>query len=272
MKPTATTTGAEAALFAAGRHVDDIELLSLENLLRRRPAHQDKARAFVARVDAGAATEIGALRWMMLGGVAPLTVAPADFAQCVEVASRAALHARMAHATTVILLEHEIAELEGMPVEPDMVKSGPLAPMPPLDPLLPQVERELRSAMHKLNQAPRMSRLDADSTPGAKPEWLVISYGTSVAPAAQAVTEARVRGQRVNHLELHTLWPVPEEAIQKAAVGVKHVVVPERNLGQYIDDIRRILPMQTVIPANTVPGPVPAALILDRLLNTPRCC
>lgn len=272
MKPTALVTAADAALHAAQRHVPEAELLSLEALLRRRPTLADKPQVFVARVDAGAATDLASLRWLCPGGVAPLTVAPTGFDQCADFAARAALHAKLSQGLAVILLEHETAELEGMPIEPDMVKPGPLPPPPPLDPLLPALERRLRLARHYAEAAPRLARMDADSTPGAKAEWLVVSYGSGVAPSAQAVTEARAKGVRVGHLQLHTLWPVPEEAILRAAAGVKHVVLPERNLGQYADELRRLLPTIMIVQANAVPGPVPAALILDKLLNTPRCC
>jgi len=272
MKPTATVNGEAAATFAASRFVEDVEVVSLETLLRRRPVPTGKPRVVIARVDAGAGTDVSALRWLQPGGVAPLAVIPATFEQCVELTARAALHAKLAQSTVIVLIEHETAELEGMPVEPDTVKPGPLPPMPPLDPLLDELERDLRNQSHLSNCAPRLSRLDQDPAAGTRPEWMVVSYGTCVAPAAQAVAEARAKGQRVNHLALQTLWPVPEEAIQKAALGVKHIVMPERNLGQYIDEIRRILPMLTAIPANAVPGPVTAGQILDRLQNTPRCC
>lgn len=272
MKPTVLISAAEAALLGARRHVPDAEVLSLETLLRRRPWLTDRPQVYVARVEAGAATDLAALRWMTPGGVAPFTVAPADFGQCADVAARAALHARLAQGMAVILLEHETAELEGMPIEPDLVKPGPLPPPPPLDPLLPALERRLRLARHFSDLAPRMTRNEPDPTPGTKAEWLVVSYGSSVAPAAQAVADARARGVRVGNLQLQTLWPVPEEAILRAASGVKHVVLPERNLGQYADELRRLLPTVMIVQANALPGPVPAALILDRLMNTPRCC
>lgn len=272
MKPVATISCADAALFAAQRHVPDAEMLSLETLLRRRPALSDRPQVFVARVEPGAATDLAALAWLSRGGVAPLTVAPSDFGPSLDLAARAALHARMAQGMAVVLLEHETAELEGMPIEPDLVKPGPLPSPPPLDPLLPALERRLRLAQHYAQLAPRLTRMDPDPTPGAKAEWLVVSYGSSVAPATQAVAEARTKGVRVGHLQLQTLWPVPEEAILRAAGGAKHVVLPERNLGQYADELRRLLPTVMIVQANVVPGPVPAALILDKLLNTPRCC
>ncbi|MBE7491732.1 MAG: hypothetical protein HS108_08275 [Planctomycetes bacterium] len=265
-------TAADAALMAASRHVPDAEAVTLGALLRRRPAHADRAQVFVARVEPGAPTDVAALRALVPGGVPPLVVAVPDFERCMDLAARAALHARQSRGVAVVLLEHETAELEGMPVEPDLVKPGPLPPDPPLDPLLPALERALRLAAHRAAGAPRLAAHEPDPTPGARAEWLVVSYGSSVAPAAQAVALARDRGVRVGHLQLHTLWPVPEEAIARAGAAARHVVIPERNLGQYADELRRLLPGLMIIPAGTVPGPVSAGLILERLLHTPRCC
>jgi 2-oxoglutarate ferredoxin oxidoreductase subunit alpha len=40
---------------------------------------------------------------------------------------------------------------------------------------------------------------------------------------------------------LQTLWPAPKELIRRAAGGVKRVLVPEQNLGQYVHEVSRIL-------------------------------
>jgi 2-oxoglutarate/2-oxoacid ferredoxin oxidoreductase subunit alpha len=45
---------------------------------------------------------------------------------------------------------------------------------------------------------------------------------------------------------LKTLWPVPQEAIRRAADGIRRVLVVEMNLGQYLHEIRRVLPGVTI--------------------------
>ena len=40
---------------------------------------------------------------------------------------------------------------------------------------------------------------------------------------------------------LKTLWPVPKELILKHVQGIKRVIVPEMNLGQYVREIKQIL-------------------------------
>ena len=39
---------------------------------------------------------------------------------------------------------------------------------------------------------------------------------------------------------MHSLWPVPEGAIRAALTGIRRVVVPELNLGQYRLEIQRL--------------------------------
>lgn len=73
-------------------------------------------------------------------------------------------------------------------------------------------------------------------------EDLVISYGIISRSAGVAVREARAAGRRVSSLVLQTLWPVPEKAIGEAMAGVKRVVVPEMNMGQYLLEIEKLAP------------------------------
>jgi 2-oxoglutarate ferredoxin oxidoreductase subunit alpha len=73
-------------------------------------------------------------------------------------------------------------------------------------------------------------------------DTLVISYGIISRSAAVAVREARARGKRISGLVLQTLWPVPEGTIKAAMNGVRKVIVPEMNMGQYRLEIERLAP------------------------------
>lgn len=73
-------------------------------------------------------------------------------------------------------------------------------------------------------------------------EALIISYGITSRSAAVAVREARARGIRVSALVLQTLWPVPEKAIVAALDGIRKIIVPEMNMGQYRLEIERLAP------------------------------
>lgn len=77
-------------------------------------------------------------------------------------------------------------------------------------------------------------------------DTLLIAYGVS-ARAAKAVFKAQQRrGKPISLLVLKTLWPVPENVIQQAARDARRIVVVEMNLGQYIREIKRILPQKQV--------------------------
>jgi len=98
----------------------------------------------------------------------------------------------------------------------------------------------------KIEQAAdAISRVRRDLQEGA--DTLVVSYGIVSRSAAVAVREARSRGRKVSSLVLQTLWPVPEKAIVSAMAGVRKIVVPEMNLGQYRLEIERLSPPQAEV-------------------------
>jgi 2-oxoglutarate ferredoxin oxidoreductase subunit alpha len=78
-------------------------------------------------------------------------------------------------------------------------------------------------------------------------EILVLSYGVVSRAAAVAVREARAKSVKVSNLTLKTLYPVPETAIRRALKGIKKVVVPEMNMGQYKLEIERLAPDGTEV-------------------------
>jgi 2-oxoglutarate ferredoxin oxidoreductase subunit alpha len=73
-------------------------------------------------------------------------------------------------------------------------------------------------------------------------DTLVVSYGVVSRASAAAVREAKSKGARISTLRLKTLFPVPESVLRNAMKGVRKVVVPEMNMGQYRDEIQRIAP------------------------------
>lgn len=82
-------------------------------------------------------------------------------------------------------------------------------------------------------------------------ETLVVSYGVTSRAANVAVRRARERGHRISALVLQTLYPVPERVLRSAMKGMRRVVVPEMNLGQYRYEIERLAPAGvTVVGVN----------------------
>lgn len=69
---------------------------------------------------------------------------------------------------------------------------------------------------------------------------LIVSYGIISRSVAFAVKEARDNGKKVSSLVLQTLFPVPEKVIRSALKGIKKVIVPEMNMGQYLFEIERL--------------------------------
>ncbi|SLM29430.1 PorC2 [Desulfamplus magnetovallimortis] len=72
-------------------------------------------------------------------------------------------------------------------------------------------------------------------------DTLVISYGVTSRAAEDACSMLEKKGKSVSTLSLQTLWPVPEKLIRTKAEKYSRIVVLEMNLGQYIDNIERIL-------------------------------
>ncbi|MBI4705721.1 MAG: pyruvate flavodoxin/ferredoxin oxidoreductase [Deltaproteobacteria bacterium] len=103
------------------------------------------------------------------------------------------------------------------------------------------IEKMLEHYAAKIERAADdLALYQEDRQPGA--EILVVSYGIISRSAAVAVRQARARGRKISSLVLQTLWPVPERAIRQAMTGVRRVVVPEMNLGQYVLEIERLAP------------------------------
>jgi 2-oxoglutarate ferredoxin oxidoreductase subunit alpha len=76
---------------------------------------------------------------------------------------------------------------------------------------------------------------DADS------DTLLITYGVTSRAARSALTDLEAQGKPVAHLVLKTLWPVPENLIQKIAGRFRKITVIEMNMGQYVREIKRIV-------------------------------
>jgi 2-oxoglutarate ferredoxin oxidoreductase subunit alpha len=85
-----------------------------------------------------------------------------------------------------------------------------------------------------------------EAFPGEGADTLLVAYGVT-ARAAKAVHQTFAsEGLALALLILKTLWPVPEALIREKAAGVKRVVVVEMNTGQYVREIKRVLPDKDV--------------------------
>ncbi len=76
---------------------------------------------------------------------------------------------------------------------------------------------------------------------------LLISYGVSARSAHTACIKLfQKHGIPVTLLVLKTLWPVPEQILRDASVGIKNILMIEMNLGQYVHEVRRVLCKKSV--------------------------
>ena len=89
------------------------------------------------------------------------------------------------------------------------------------------------------------SYFDLEERKGAR--ILIVSYGITAGAARAAAAELfEKRNVPVSLLILKTLWPVPEQVILNAAKGMERILVVEMNLGQYLQEVRRVVCNQRV--------------------------
>ena len=77
-------------------------------------------------------------------------------------------------------------------------------------------------------------------------ETLVITYGVTARAAKDLYLGCKRAKRPISLLILKTLWPVPEKLIVEKARQHRRIVVFEMNKGQYVREIRRILPDKRV--------------------------
>jgi 2-oxoglutarate ferredoxin oxidoreductase subunit alpha len=86
---------------------------------------------------------------------------------------------------------------------------------------------------------------------------LVVAYGATARSARQAIKIARARyGRKVGMLRLKTLWPFPEETVERVADNANRVIVAEMNLGQIALEVERIAGRKKVIRVGRADGQV----------------
>lgn len=73
-------------------------------------------------------------------------------------------------------------------------------------------------------------------------DLLLVAYGFTARSALAAVEEARERGVKAGLLRLKTIWPFPQEELQRVGQKAKRVIVPEMNLGQIVREVQRLFP------------------------------
>lgn len=234
----------------------------------------------------GADGDVQFMRWGNSGGLPVIVLAPVDVRDCFTLTMHAFNLAEIYRCPVFIASNKEIGltresvnfeALERVPkVErlrpPDGDKFFPFRPAPENDVayFLPLGDKTLvrqTSSTHGEDGyittdpeeiSAQILRLDRKLTANMEkftffdtefmddPETLILTYGVTGRAARQARHALSAAGKRVNLLILKTLWPVPEDLIRREAHKVKRVVVVEMNLGQYVREVKRILPHKKI--------------------------
>ncbi|NIS72623.1 MAG: 2-oxoacid:acceptor oxidoreductase subunit alpha [Proteobacteria bacterium] len=95
--------------------------------------------------------------------------------------------------------------------------------------LVERINKKILQARRTIIQTEEYFLEDADLA--------VVAYGFTARSAIYAVKELRKEGNPVGFLRLKTLWPFPQEQIQRLSSRVKRIFVPEMNLGQIAGEI-----------------------------------
>ena len=82
----------------------------------------------------------------------------------------------------------------------------------------------------------------------------IVAYGATSRAIYEAVEEAAKKGVKVGYVRLKTLWPFAEKAVQRLAKTAGKIVVPEMNLGQVVNEVKRVACATEVIPLNKIGG------------------
>ena len=105
-----------------------------------------------------------------------------------------------------------------------------------------EIRERLRDKL--ISNVDRFSFYEESHKEGA--DTLLITYGVTARAARDLLYDQNSDSKPFSLLVLKTLWPVPEALIREKAREVNRVVVVEMNLGQYVREVKRILPDKEV--------------------------
>ena len=119
-----------------------------------------------------------------------------------------------------------------------------------LDEIHPWIERVFRKIEHNASEIVMWERDGDDNA-----RVVVISYGSTARSARQAIKMVRARyGRKVGLLRLKTLWPFPEEEVERIGEQAQRIVVAEMNLGQVALEVERLVGRRKVLRVGRADG------------------
>jgi 2-oxoglutarate ferredoxin oxidoreductase subunit alpha len=225
------------------------------------------------------------MRWGCSGGLPVIVLAPADVSDCFTLTVRAFNLAERFRCPVFVASNKEIGmtsqtvdmeRIEKPPIiDRTLHESGPFLPfkvnqgedvpsfLPIGGPVLVRQTSsthgpagyittdpsEIQAGVERLQRKieaniESFSYFDLEEKKGAR--TLIVSYGITAGAARAAAELSEERNVPISHLVLKTLWPVPEQVLLSAAEGMERILVVEMNLGQYLQEVRRVLCNQRV--------------------------
>jgi 2-oxoglutarate ferredoxin oxidoreductase subunit alpha len=232
------------------------------------------------------------VRWGTAGGYPIIALAPSSVEECYTLTSRAFDLAERFRCPVFLLTDKELnmtmrtvdpSDLTEVAVRPRRFRKGDEGPqyryrppdvVPPIGRYGDEVVRftgsshDERAIISKqpatvgaLNEhlaakiedhLDEIEMVELDDEEGAG--TLILGYGVTAGAVRAAARLVRANGRKVSVLVVHSLWPVPERAINAALHGKSRIVVPELNLGQYRREVERLAHPRRVVGINRVDG------------------
>lgn len=248
------------------------------NIMRQGPSTGSATR--------GADGDVQFMRWGCSGGLPLIVLAPADVRDCFTLTVHAFNLAEQFRCPVIVASNKELGMTSGTldmgrvekPAVVDRTthKSGPFLPfqvnpgedvpafLPIGGPILVRQTSsthgpdgyittdpsEIQAGVERLQRKIESNResfsyFDLEERKGAR--TLLVAYGVTAGAARAAATKLfENKNIPVSLLVLKTLWPIPEQVLHDAANGMERILVVEMNLGQYVQEIRRVLCKQRI--------------------------
>jgi len=135
-----------------------------------------------------------------------------------------------------------------------------------LDEIQPWVERIFRKIERNLGE---ILMWDEDGLSDAR--VVVIAYGATARSARQAIRTVRARyGRKVGLLRLKTLWPFPEQLVERVGEQAQRIIVPEMNLGQIALEVERMVGRKKVVRVGRADGQIITPGQIEDAIRTAR--
>lgn len=98
-------------------------------------------------------------------------------------------------------------------------------------PLLERIHRKIEENLDDIVQVEELNTEDADT--------ILVAFGATVKCCRGAMNMARAEGRKIGVLQLKTVWPFPEETVEKLAQQAQKLYVVELNRGQLVHEVER---------------------------------